>query len=233
MRLHYFQHVPFEGLGNIEDWARNRGWSISATRFFQNDPIPEIHALDWLVVMGGPMGVMDEAEFGWLTAEKQFIARAIRQHKVVLGICLGAQLIASALGARVYRNAQKEIGWMPIELTDAGKKHPLLRDLPARPEVFHWHGDTFDLPEGAVHLAQSAACRNQAFAVDERVLGLQFHLESTPAGIEALIAHCGDELVEAPYIQTAAQIRTKAGSCSLINGIMSALLTNLERAAGE
>jgi GMP synthase (glutamine-hydrolysing) len=231
MRLHYFQHVPFEGLGNIEKWAQSRGWEISATRFYQNDPLPDIHGFDWLVVMGGPMGVMDEAEFPWLAQEKQLIAQAIRQRKVVLGICLGAQLIASASGARVYRNSHKEIGWMPIELTEAGKSHPLFRNLPGRLEVFHWHGDTFDLPKGAVHLASSAACRHQAFAIDERVLGLQFHLESTPQGIDALIAHCGDELIESPYIQSAAEMRTKVGSCSVINGVMGTVLTNVESAA--
>jgi GMP synthase (glutamine-hydrolysing) len=207
MKIHCFQHVPFEGLGCIEDWANASGFRLSLTRFYENDLLPELDQMDWLLVMGGPMGVSDEPKFPWLTREKRLIEKAIQRGKVVLGICLGAQLIADVLGARVYRNQFKEIGWFPIELTEAGQTSSLFGFLPARPTVFHWHGDTFDMPREAVHLAQSEACRNQAFVYKERVIGVQFHLETTAAGIEALVKNCADEIVEGPFIQSPKEMR--------------------------
>ena len=161
MRIHYLQHVRFEGLGCIETWAQSEKHSLTGTHFFQNDPLPELGNLDWLIVMGGPMGVADEQKYPWLTTEKRFIEKAIRDGKTVLGICLGAQLIADVLGARVYSIQHKEIGWFPIELTDEGQRSSLLGFIPDQFDVFHWHGDTFDLPDGATHLARSEACQTR------------------------------------------------------------------------
>ncbi|MFN8006757.1 MAG: type 1 glutamine amidotransferase [Terriglobia bacterium] len=206
MKIHYFQHVPFEGLGCIEDWARTTGHRLSSTRFFANDPLPEIETIDWLVIMGGPMGAGDEGKYPWLTPEKQFIEKVIEVGKVVLGVCLGAQLIADVLGSRVYPNQHKEIGWFPLELTEAGQRSTQLGFLPAKFNVFHWHGDTFDLPVGAVHLAHSEACRNQAFMYTERVLGLQFHLELSPDNVKELIKNCSAEIVEGKFIQNRSQL---------------------------
>lgn len=148
--------------------------------------------------MGGPMGVHDEKKHPWLKAEKQFIENAIKSDKVVIGICLGAQLIADVLGAKVFPSQYKEIGWFPVHLTNEGKK--VLGDFPEDFTAFHWHGDTFDLPSGAKHLAGSVACKNQAFLYD-KVLGLQFHLESTEASVKALIDNCRQEIVPASHIQ--------------------------------
>jgi GMP synthase (glutamine-hydrolysing) len=124
MRIHYFQHVPFEGLGSIEQWIRARGYHLTATKLYQNDPMSDMESVDWFIIMGGPMGVHDEDRLSWLKSEKRLIEKAIRQRKAVLGICLGAQLIAAVLGARVYPNRFKEIGWFPIELTEAGQRSP-------------------------------------------------------------------------------------------------------------
>ncbi|MFT3868263.1 MAG: type 1 glutamine amidotransferase [Nibricoccus sp.] len=200
MNVHVLQHASFEGLAAIAPLLAARHAKISTTRFFENSTLPPLHDFDLVIAMGGPMSVNDEAEHPWLVAEKQFIRDAVRRGTPVLGVCLGAQLIASALGARVYRNAQKEIGWFPVEAVPvvAGSTGFC---FPARLDVFHWHGETFDLPPGATHLARSAACKHQAFQVGRRTLALQFHLEVTPAAVQAFVDHCGNELRHAPFIQ--------------------------------
>ena len=231
MRINYLQHVPFEGLGSIEQWVHARHYHLTATMLYRDDPLPTVNSIDWLIVMGGPMGVHDEEKFPWLIEEKRVIENAIRQGKVVIGICLGAQLIADVLGARVYPNRFKEIGWFPIELTEAGQQSQLFGYLPGRPNVFHWHGDTFDLPAGAVHIARSEACRHQAFVYDKRVVGLQFHLESTPAGIENLIQNCSGDLVDGRYIQPPLQLMAAPEAFGIINQFMDGLLTRIEQMA--
>jgi GMP synthase-like glutamine amidotransferase len=168
------------------------------------------------------MSVNDEAEWPWLPAEKRLIREAIGAGTPVLGVCLGAQLIANALGARVYRNAVKEIGWHPIQAVTPSS--PAFR-FPAERTVFHWHGETFDLPEGAVHLAKSRAAENQAFQVGRRAIGLQFHLETTPAAAEALLEHCRHELTPGPYVQSEGEIRsTPCSWYQEINRLMSEVL---------
>ena len=229
MRINCLQHVPFEGLGTIEQWIRVRGYRLTATKLYQNDTPPDIDSVDWFIIMGGPMGVHDEDRLPWLKSEKRLIEEAMRQGKAVLGICLGAQLIADVLGARVYPNRFKEIGWFPIELTEAGQRSFLFRFLPARMRVFHWHGDTFDLPGGAVHIARSEACLNQAFVYNERVIGLQFHLESTPEGVEALIENCSGELVKSRYIETPPQLMAHPKTFRVINRAMEELLSRIEQ----
>jgi GMP synthase (glutamine-hydrolysing) len=227
MLIHYFQHVPFEGLGTIEQWIRARRYHFTVTRFYQSDPVPDIEGAYLLIVMGGPMGVHDEDRFPWLVMEKRFIEKAMSRGKAVLGICLGAQLIADVLGAEVYPNRTKEIGWFPIELTEAGRRSPLFGFLPGRLEVFHWHGDTFDLPAGAVHIARSEACTHQAFVYNERTIGLQFHLESTIEGVEALIENCSGKLADSRYIQAPSQLKAQPKAFRVINVAMDELLSKI------
>ena len=179
LRIHYFQHVAHEGIGSIEEWIKTEGHSMTATRFFNGEQLPELNDLDWLIIMGGPMNVNDEKDYPWLAAEKKFIRQAIDAGKTVLGICLGSQLVSDALGAKVYKNKEKEIGWFNIELTHSAQSEDLFSDMDSRLKVFHWHGDTFDLPENAIHLASSVACKNQAYVYNDKVLALQFHLEPT------------------------------------------------------
>jgi GMP synthase (glutamine-hydrolysing) len=229
MKVHYLQHVSFEGIGSIEAWLTLRGAQVSATRFYAGVQLPHLDDFDWLIVMGGPMSVNDEQHYPWLVAEKRLIREAIAEHKVVLGICLGAQLIASAMGARVYPNTEPEIGWFPIERVSAAGTHPCAALLPMRCEVFHWHGETFDLPPGAVHLAQSPACTHQAFLLGQRALGLQFHLETTPASVQALIDHCGAELTSGRYVQSAQEMLVLAERFTYINRLMVDILGYFER----
>jgi GMP synthase-like glutamine amidotransferase len=204
MRAHYLQHVFFEGLGSIESWLIDAGYELSATRLYESAEFPDPAEIDVLIIMGGPMSVNDEAQFPWLVAEKNFIRQVIDSGKPVLGICLGAQLIANAMGGKVYKNRVKEIGWFPIQscLETDQEKFAFSETV----EVFHWHGETFDLPPGATRLASSAGCKNQAFQMGNSVIGLQFHLETTVQSAEAIVAHCCDELVEGQYIQTEEEI---------------------------
>ncbi|WP_457628216.1 type 1 glutamine amidotransferase [Persephonella sp.] len=203
MRLHYIQHVHFETPANIFRWAEEKGYRITGTKLFLNEELPPLDSFDILVVMGGPMGVYDEDKFRWLTDEKRYIESAIKENKKILGVCLGAQLIADVLGAKVYKNKEKEIGWFPVQLTPEGKTSQLFSVLPEEFTAFHWHGDTFDIPEGAVHTVKSEACENQAFEYNNgNVVGLQFHLETDPQSAKALVENSVEELKEkGRYIQ--------------------------------
>lgn len=207
LHIHYFQHVSFENPGYIQDWAEANGHTQSFTRFYEEQALPELHNVDWLIVMGGPMGVYENDKYPWLGAEKDFIRSCIEAGKTVIGICLGSQLIAAALGEEVYPNKQKEIGWFDVQLTEAGKSSYLFDGFPGHFTVLHWHGDTFNLPQKAVLLAESAACKNQAFLYGNSVLGLQFHFEATTDTLPSMIEHCRQDLIRAPYVQEEQELR--------------------------
>jgi GMP synthase-like glutamine amidotransferase len=177
-----FRHVPFEGLGLIEPALASRGISFDyCDLYVPGTAMPDSAGYDGLIFLGGPMSVNDELPF--VLEEMRLIERAAAAGTPVLGVCLGSQMIARALGGRVYRNAEKEIGWFDIQLSDAGRSDRVLGGLSPVENVFHWHGDTFDLPSGAEWLAFSQRTRNQAYRVERAVYGLQFHLEVTPAMI--------------------------------------------------
>lgn len=224
MRIHYLQHVQFEGLASIEQWAKKKNYILSVTKFYNGDVLPSVDDLDWLIIMGGPMNIYEDDKYPWLTVEKHFIAEAIKKNKIVIGICLGSQLIADVLGSKVYPGQEKEIGWYPIEITTEAQKSRVFASLPATFTVFHWHGDTFDLPMGAVRLAYSQGCANQAFIYGDRVLGLQFHLESTPDSVRQIIENCASELVPGKYIQKPEEMLTQDDDFSNINTAMSKIL---------
>ena len=231
MRVHYLQHEPFEGLGSMEAWFRANGATLSSTHLYRGEALPELASFDWLVLMGGGMSVNDEATLPWLVSEKALVRSAIAADKRVLGVCLGAQLIASALGAKVYRNHAREIGWWPLRREGAVATHPLGTALPANAEVFHWHGETFDLPDGAVRLARSEACLNQAIAVGPRVLGLQFHLETTEASARELISGSAADLQNpGPFVQTAEAMLARVEHFVVLNAQMTRVLEALAHA---
>ncbi len=226
LRIHYLQHVPFESPGYIEQWAKQRNHIQTFTRFYAGDTVPDIADIDWLIVMGGPMGVYDAAEYPWLETEKRFIRQCIDENMPVTGICLGAQLIAASLNAAVYPHDCKEIGWFPVHLTEAGKAG-LFSELPDTFTVLHWHGDTFDLPEGATLLASSNVCSNQAFLYKDKVLGLQFHFESTPATLSGMIENCRNELIPSATVQDEAAIASGAGFITDTNTWLAHLLDKI------
>jgi len=227
MRLHYLQHVPFEDLAKIEDWAKHRGHEISRTHLFDNQELPRMDEFDWLVIMGGPMNIYEEGNYPWLVREKMFILDAITSNKIVLGICLGGQLIADVLGGRVRKNAQKEIGWYPVKLTLEGQESRIFKVLSKDFTAFHWHGDTFDIPPHALRAAESDGCANQAFILG-KVVGLQFHLESSKESVDRLIKNCSDELVEGKYIQSPEKLLAPIERFSEMNRLMALFLDNME-----
>jgi len=194
VRVVAFRHVPFEGLGLIQPVLEERGIAIKfADLYLPGTEPPETATAAGLIFMGGPMSANDGLPY--LEWEMELLRRATEAGQPVLGVCLGAQLAAKALGARVYRNSVGEIGWFDVHPTEAAHKDPLLRGLGDSETVFHWHGETFDLPRDATLLACSERCPNQAFRVGSRVYGLQFHLEVTPEMIGDWCrqdANCGD-----------------------------------------
>ena len=232
MHIHWLQHVPFEGLGLIDRWAARHGHSVSCTRLWAADGLPEAGSLDMLVIMGGPMGVNDEHAHPWLVREKLFIGEVIRRSCIVLGICLGAQLLASACGARVYPHREKEIGWFPVAL-DSDAPGWLQQIFPPLCTMFHWHGDTFDIPEGAELIGSSEGCRNQGFVIGEHIIALQFHPEMTGDGVEALVENCRDELVPSEWVQTEEQILGGLTHLQAATQVMERLLDHCARSVAE
>ncbi|OIQ51347.1 GMP synthase [glutamine-hydrolyzing] [Pseudodesulfovibrio hydrargyri] len=227
MRIHTLEHVPFEGPAALEQWARANGHTLARTPVYAGGPLPGPEDFDFLAVLGGPMSVHDETEHPWLVAEKALLRGVIETGKPMLGVCLGAQLFAEALGGEVTRNPEPEIGWLAVEATAGGAVSPLFKGLPDSFTAFHWHGDTFSIPPGAVHLARSRACANQAFAFGNRILGVQFHLETTPRSMELLLTNCADEIVDAPFVQDARQMRSQADRCDTMRPTLDTLLNNL------
>ena len=220
MHVHFLQHVPFEGAGSIASWIERRRARATWTRMYRGEKLPPLDKVDLLILLGGPMSVNDAGNLPWLAIEKEYIRDAIAWGGRVLGICLGAQLIASALGARVYRSRTKEIGWYLVEGIPApGLSFPFPPSFPA----FHWHGETYDLPTGALRLARSVDCEQQAFQVGRNVLGLQFHLEVTLESVQSLIENCGEDLKGGT--QSATEIRdVEPSKYAFINAIMDRVL---------
>lgn len=200
MKLHYFQHIPFEDPAKIKDWAISNNFQISSTKFYNDYKKIDIDSIDFLMIMGGPMNIYEYDKYPWLKEEKIMIEKFIKKGKFVLGICLGAQLIANVLGEKVFKNKYKEIGWFPVNFIKK-QDHILDNVLPYTINVFQWHQDTFDIPLGATKLASSEICSNQAFIYENKVIGLQFHIESTMDSIKNLIKFCRNEIKNEQFIQ--------------------------------
>lgn len=224
MKIHCLTHVPFEDAANIQTWADSRGHTLQYTHLYKHDPLPAMKDFDFLAVMGGPMNVYEHDVYPWLIVEKQFIGQAIDAGKKVIGVCLGGQLIADVLGGKVTKNQYPEIGWHPIRFTPQARQLPLFAGFPEDPTVFHWHGDTFAIPPGAIHLASSQACTNQAFLYGSTVLGLQFHLEYSEDSIQAMLKDCQNELIPSPYVQSAKLIQQNLPLVPTVQSYLNRLL---------
>ena len=232
MRIHSLQHVPFEDMAMIESWAQDQGHDTSRTHLFEGEALPDLGEFDWLVIGGGPMNVYEDEMYPWLAAEKIFIRDAIDDGKIVLGICLGAQLIADVLGGKVRRNDHREIGWHSVSLTQAAQKSEVFGVLPEEFVALHWHGDTFEIPPGAAWMAESDACENQAFLLG-KAIGLQFHLEASMASIDDLITNCSHELAGGgDYVQSAGEILAGVDAIPEMNRLMARFLDEVERRYG-
>lgn len=215
-RILVFQHVAAEPLGTLDPLIRRRGHRIRFVNFERDpDAQPSVDRYRGLVVLGGPMNVEDQAQRPHLVAELHAIERMLAQGKPVLGICLGAQLLAHALGAPVRRHVAPEIGWYPLHATEAGREDPVLAPLGAQSPVFQWHGRHFEIPDGAVHLARSDTCEQQAFRWGDNAYGFQFHLEMDAALIERWLANPAyrDELAASGLPNDADAIRAQTREC--------------------
>ena len=220
MRIAVLQHVEFEGPAAVADWAAGRGFPIRLFRLHRDPTLPSLSDFDMLTVMGGPMSANDEARLGWLGPEIALVREAIAADKTVLGICLGAQIIAKALGARVYPGSDREIGWFPVQRTGS---HPFFDGLPDSFTPFHWHGETFDLPHEARLLAKSKITETQAFAVGQRVLGLQFHMEATEKSVRALLKGAAHEIGRG-VAQQPGTILANLNHCASLRPLLEAAL---------
>lgn len=200
MKVLILQHTATEGAGGALDWCAKHNAEITYINLYQPNPnFDSTQEVDLMMILGGPMSVNDEEELAWLKPEKQFVREMIARKTPVLGICLGAQMIATALGVTVGANPETEIGWHQVRNISTD---PSVFQLPEHFDVFHWHGETFQLPPHAIRLAESDACVNQGYQIGDRVIGLQFHPEVTLDTMKHWIEDAGDSLKPSTYVQT-------------------------------
>jgi GMP synthase (glutamine-hydrolysing) len=226
-RVAILQHAVFEGPGFIGTWLKSHGFDVKVYELYAGSELPEMGALDWLIIMGGPMNIYEDDLFPWLKAERQFIKKAVQDQKLILGICLGAQFLADALGQWVHRGEYREIGWHPVYLTDLALQSKLFHTFPEEIQPFHWHGDTFDTPPEATRIGASNACKNQGFLYQNRVLALQFHLEVTLEDIDRIITNCGQDLHEDLFVQARPEVLKNAGYITAANKYMAQILERM------
>jgi GMP synthase-like glutamine amidotransferase len=227
MRVSILQHAPFEGPGRIGAWLESRALGARVHALYEQAALPGLDDFDLLIVLGGPMNLEDEDQYPWLGTEKLLIRAALETEKRLLGIGFGAQLIADALGARVRDAGQAEVGWWPVEKYPQAHRSPLGRMLPQRLLALHWDERNFELPAGAIPLYGSAACACQGFIWKERAIALQYHLESTPDSIEALLGACAEDLKGRGAVQDASAIRQGLSLCSTLKISLFRLLDYL------
>jgi GMP synthase-like glutamine amidotransferase len=229
MRMAVLQHAEFEGAAAVADWAAASGFSVRVFHLYRDTTLPSLADFDMLTVMGGPMSANDEAQLVWLGPEIALVSEAVAADKTVIGICLGAQIIAKALGARVYPGSAKEIGWFPVQRTGS---HHFFDGLPDSFTPFHWHGETFDLPRGATLLAKSKMTETQAFAVGQHVLGLQFHIEATEESVRALLKGAAHEIGHGAFEQQPGTILANLNLCASLRPLLDTVLGRLTGPAG-
>lgn len=202
MRIHCIIHAAFENPGIIKTWARENDHSFFETHTYNNEKLPGIDAFDFLIIMGGPQSPLHLEKWPYLQDEIHLIKQSIDTHKAVLGICLGAQLIAESLGAKTEKSPHREIGVFPIELLSDAATDPIFSQFPHIFPAMHWHNDMPGLPTGARLLAKSMGCPRQAFSIGDRIYGLQCHLEMTHESIVDMLTHCDKELTPDLYVES-------------------------------
>ena len=214
LRVHYFQHIAGEGFGSCYDYLKAHQAKITATEFFalpvdlplELEALPDIDEVDLLIIMGGTMSVNDEANYPWLKLEKRWLRRYLSAGKPAIGLCLGGQLIANALGAAVSRNQHQELGWMDVGRVSHVPENYF--QIPEKINIMQWHSETFEIPRGGVRLAQNNVCQNQMYQIGRNVLGFQFHPEMTPHALQLLIENEEDSAVfNGEYVQPIAELK--------------------------
>lgn len=201
MKVHVLMNDPMAHLGTIQQWIDEKSYELSLTRVYESTNFPNLDAFDLLIILGGSMGAYEEDQYPWLKDEKKFITKAIQQNKVILGICLGSQLIAEVIGGKVYRHIHDEIGWWDVHFTKSTQQTDLFKDLPKSLTFFQYHGDTFDLPDSAVRIATNEAAKNQGFVYKDQVVGLQFHPEFSQNQLQNIVQKYDAQMKEGRYVQ--------------------------------
>ncbi|MCC9137125.1 type 1 glutamine amidotransferase [Pontibacter silvestris] len=233
MHIHYIQNHSLSGLGMIQTWIEEHHHTVTGTVMDADAVLPPVDDFDLLIVLGGIMGAYEEDAYPWLIKEKEFIREAVKRKKFVLGICLGAQLIADALGGKAYPHAHQEIGWCNISLNEQAASVPFLKGLPENFTAFQFHGDTFLLPEGAKVAASNEACANQLFVYGEHVVGAQFHPEYDEQIISHLMKYSKGKLAAGPYVQDAVSWLNQEEHKKNMKAFLYTLLGNIEESAQE
>lgn len=228
MRVHLIEHMDLLGRGSIQEWLVKTGQLVTSTQLHKGELLPDPSEFDLVILLGGVMSVYEENKYSWLKTEKKWLKSVIYSGKHVLGICLGAQLIASALGADVRRHTYSEAGWWPVAFHPHARKHPFLRDAVIPEAFFQFHQDTFALPDKAVLLAGSMACTRQMFSLNNRVLGLQFHPEFTPESVQYIAKHLHSSLKEGPFIQSPDVMLSSQQNCEASKQFLFSMLRNIE-----
>jgi GMP synthase (glutamine-hydrolysing) len=227
MKIHCIRHEPFEGLACIENWIFLNKHKLSYTYTFLNQSFPDDYSFDLIIIMGGTATLYNSLNEPWFLEETEFLENCIKNKKKVLGICLGSQILATILGSKVYQGKAKEIGWFPVKFNLSDNLN--LPFLPEGIETFHWHGDTFDIPDGAIKLASSKITPNQGFIFDDRVFALQFHPEMTNSSLKKIIKAAGKELEQkGDFIHSAEQILSRMDLVEVNNSLMFKILDYLE-----
>ena len=212
MRALVIKHIDCEGLGTLEDVFARHGIGVTLGHPYRGEPLPDVAGYQVLVVLGGPMGVYERERYSFIDAEAELVRQAVAREIPTLGICLGSQIVADALGGRVTRHSAKEIGAMSVVLTPEGAIDPLFQGLDPLLPVFQWHGDTFSIPPGAVRLASSPIAANQAFRHGRRTYGLQFHLEVTIDMVTTWLAEYAAEIAS-EHLDPQLIRRASEGAC--------------------
>ena len=226
MKILGLVHTTFEKLGCIENWVKQRGYTLDKVSPYKGETLPDINGYDFLIIMGGPQSPLYLDKYPYLIDEIAAIKQALSKHKRILGVCLGSQLIAEALGAKTEQSPHREIGMHLVELSDEAKQDPVFRHFPKKFEVMHWHNDMPGLAKDAVLLAKSVGCPRQAFRYGDRVYGFQCHFEFTQPLLHGMLENCVGDLVEkGKYISTVKDILE--ADCSGINAKMEMVLNYL------
>jgi GMP synthase (glutamine-hydrolysing) len=224
MRIDVLEHAANEGPGKIGTWAEERGHTVNHVRMDEGGTLPSLEDSGLIVIMGGGMNIYQHRDYPWLVDEKRFLAKAIARNKPLLGICLGAQLLADLLGGKVVQNRHKEVGWWPVRFLDRSAPFD---GFPAEGLMFHWHGDTFDIPNRARRIAESDGCPNQAFIFGERIVGLQFHAEVTGTDPAAFCDAAPQDLGDGPFSQSRTAIVTATPDTTAVDAGLYRLLDDL------